>query len=112
MRETELNSERTKSIPKNWKLAKILKLLKELKPELERKFNVSKIGVFGSFVRNEQHSNSDVDLLVEFTEPIGLKIIDLKEFLEEKLGRRIDLISSEGMSPYIKPYIEKEIVYV
>lgn len=52
-----------------------------------------------------------MDILVEFSEPIGLKFFDLIEFLEQKLGRKVDLVSVDAISPYIKPYVEREVVF-
>jgi len=99
-------------IPEDWEVVKYIKVLKKLKPILEREFKVSKIGLFGSVVRNEQSQDSDIDIIVEFSEPIGLKFVELAEFLEKNLGRKVDLVSSKGISPYIKPYIEKEVIYI
>ena len=100
------------SIPEDWEVVKYIKVLKKLKPILKREFKVSRIGIFGSVVRNEQSGSSDIDIIVEFSEPIGLRFIELAELLEKKLGRKVDLVSSKGISPYIKPYIEKEVIYV
>ena len=77
-------------------------------------FGVKKIGLFGSFVRGEQDGESDVDLLVEFEQ--GQKTFDnfiqLSFLLEEALKRRVDLVTVESLSPYIRPYIIKEVEYV
>lgn len=77
-------------------------------------FGVSRLGLFGSVVREEEDSASDIDLLVEFTE--GQKnydnYIDLCFFLEDKLGKRIDLLTAEGVSPLILKKISKEVEYV
>ncbi len=89
----------------------VIKILKELEPILTREYKVARIGVFGSIVRGEQTGKSDVDILVEFSEPIGLKFFDLAEFLERKLGRKVDLVSVSALSPYIKPYVEREVVF-
>lgn len=74
---------------------------------------VRRIGVFGSFVRGEQHPDSDIDLLVEFAS--GKKTFDtfmeLSFFLEEVLQRRIELVTIESLSPYLGPYILKEVEY-
>ena len=76
-------------------------------------FGVKRIGIFGSFAKRKQKKDSDVDVLVEFEE--GKKtyrnFIKLVYFLEELLGRRVELITPEGLSPYIKPHILKEIEY-
>jgi hypothetical protein len=76
-------------------------------------FGVKKIGLFGSFVRREQDIESDVDLLVEFEE--GQKTFDnfiqLLFILEDVLKRRVELVTVESLSPYIRPYIIKEVEY-
>jgi len=75
---------------------------------------VKRLGLFGSFVRGEQHVTSDVDLLAEF-EP-GQKSSDhfmqLSFLLEALLGRAVELVTPEALSPHIGPYILKEIEYV
>lgn len=99
-------------ISENREIYRFINILRELKPILEKEFKVSKIGIFGSFIRNEQSKKSDIDILVEFSEPIGLRFFDLIELLEKKLGKKVDLVSKESISPYISPYIEKEVVFV
>lgn len=75
---------------------------------------VKRLGLFGSFVREQQTSQSDVDLLVEFEQ--GQKTFDhfmqLAFLLEEILQRRVELVTSESLSPYIGPHILKEVEYV
>ena len=79
-----------------------------------RNFGVRKLGLFGSFVRNSQRSSSDVDLLIEFEK--GKKSFDnfiqLNFYLEELLNRRVEIVTTESLSPYIGPYVLKEVVYV
>lgn len=79
-----------------------------------RKFGVSRIGLFGSFVRGEQGPDSDIDLLVEFRP--GKKTFDnfmaLSFFLDGLFGRKVELVTPESLSPYIGPYILKEVEYV
>lgn len=71
------------------------------------------IGFFGSYVRGEQKRSSDLDVLVEFSEPIGLfKFIELEDFLTEKLGVKVDLVMRDSLKPRIKESILKEAVYV
>jgi predicted nucleotidyltransferase len=92
---------------------KILKMLKELKPELKAKFKVKEIGLFGSFVREEQSQTSDIDILVEFETPIGLfKFLELEEYLEAQLGRKVDLVSKKALKPRIGRYILQEVLMV
>jgi len=90
----------------------IKKILTELKPELEKNFHVSSIGIFGSVVRNESSSESDVDIVVDFDQPIGISFIDLANLLEEKIETHVDLVSKKGIRPQYLSSIEKEIVYV
>jgi hypothetical protein len=79
-----------------------------------RSFGLKRIGLFGSFVRGEQQSASDIDFLVEF-EP-GRKTFDnfmaLSFFLEELLGRKVEIVTRESLSPYIGPHILAEVEYV
>jgi predicted nucleotidyltransferase len=93
-------------------LATIKQIIKELKPELEKKFHVSSIGVFGSVARNDYSESSDVDIIVDFSQPIGIEFIDLAELLEEKFHEQVDLVSKKGIKPQYFSSIENDIVYV
>jgi hypothetical protein len=77
-------------------------------------FGTSRLGLFGSFVRNEQNDTSDVDIVVEFLP--GRKtydnFINLVYFLENLFGRKVELLTPESISPYLRHYIEREIEYV
>jgi len=75
----------------------IEKKLKELKPLLFKKFYVDKIGYFGSYSRNEQQEDSDVDILVSFRKPIGWEFFDLQELLEKELELKVDLLSEKAL---------------
>ena len=86
--------------------------LKRIKPTLAEKFSVKEIGIFGSFVRGEEVEDSDVDILVEFSEPIGWEFFDLKELLVEILGREVDLVTVGGLRPQLKDRILQEVVYI
>jgi predicted nucleotidyltransferase len=90
----------------------IRQTLKKFKPILKDRFKVKEIGIFGSYVRGEESEESDIDILVEFSEPIGWEFIDVKEFLEEILGREVDLVTVKALKPQIKESIMKEVVYV
>ncbi len=91
----------------------ILRVLKELKPEINAKYKVKEIGIFGSFVREEQSETSDIDILVEFEAPIGLfKFLELEEYLESRLGRKVDLVSKKELKPRIGRYILKEVLMI
>lgn len=95
------------------KIEEIKNKLSQHKTEVEQKFNVSELGVFGSYVRDEQNKESDVDILVDFKEPIGLfKFMDLEEFLHKLLGKRIDLVSKKALKPRIGAHVLKEVVFI
>jgi predicted nucleotidyltransferase len=83
-----------------------------LKPELQKKFHVKSIGIFGSAVRSDFRPESDVDLIVDFNQPIGISFIDLAYFLEQKINSKVDLVSKNGIKPQYLKAIEEDIVYV
>jgi len=91
----------------------IEKTLREHKAELASRFHVSKIGIFGSYVRNEPRKTSDLDLIVEFSEPIGMfEFMDLEGYIEDLVGMKIDLVSAKGLKPYIGKNILSEVIYL
>ena len=85
--------------------------LKRHKPFLRETFKVRDIGIFGSYSRGEESEESDVDILVTFYEPIGWEFIDLQEFLEEILGKRVDLVTAGALKPQLKDKILREVIY-
>jgi predicted nucleotidyltransferase len=94
-------------------LESIKNLLVKLKPELMEKYSISSIGLFGSIVREDfSPSKSDIDIIVDFSKPIGIQFIDLADYLEEKIHRKVDLVSKNGMKPRYYQAIESDIVYV
>lgn len=92
----------------------IKRVLREHRGEIRRRFKVKEIGVFGSYVRGEQRKKgSDIDILVEFEEPVGLfKFMDLEEYLSNLLGCKVDLVSKKALKPKIGKRILKEVVYI
>ena len=93
-------------------LNKIQKNLKDLEPILKQEFKVRKIGVFGSYARNEHDKSSDLDILVEFSEPISLfTFIQLENYLKKQLKTKIDLVMKDALKPRIKDRIIKGTVY-
>jgi predicted nucleotidyltransferase len=88
-------------------------LLLDQSDEKLKKFGVKRCGLFGSFLRDRQNLQSDIDLLVEFE--MGKKTYDnyihLAFFLEELFGRSVDLVTPESLSPYIGPHILREVEY-
>ena len=89
----------------------LLEALRRLMPELEERYNVKTIGLFGSALRGERRSESDIDVLVEFRTPIGFfKFLELEEFLSERLGGKVDLVSKKALKPEIGRIILAETV--
>ncbi len=87
--------------------------LAQNKEELEQKFGVAAMGVFGSYTRNEQHSGSDVDILVDFKKPISLlRFIELERHISDLLGIKVDLVTRKALKPFIGRHILKELVEI
>ncbi len=90
-----------------------LQVLRENEKEIKKRFGVAKIGIFGSTARGEANRDSDIDILVEFEE--GKKtfdnFMDLAFFLEGIFGRKVDLLTPLGLHPYLRPYVEREVVW-
>jgi predicted nucleotidyltransferase len=86
--------------------------LQEIKPVLADKFHVSRIGYFGSYVSGQQNNESDLDLLVEFSEPVGWSFFTLERFLEQSLGLPVDLVTMSALKERIKESILNQVVYV
>lgn len=82
------------------------------KQRLQNKYGLSRIGIFGSYARNQQTEESDLDILVEFNRPIGIAFIDLADELEQILNVRVDLVSKKGLKNRYLKSIEKELEYV
>jgi len=91
----------------------ILASLKKLKGEVSREYFVKTIGVFGSVARDEQTVTSDIDLLVEFSKPVGfVTFMRLENFLSERLGNQVDLVTSDSLKPVIRQDVLAEVIYV
>jgi predicted nucleotidyltransferase len=90
----------------------ILKTLTKDKPELQQRFKVSKMALFGSYARGDNKADSDVDILVEVDPSIGLDFVTLAEKIEQMLGVSVDLVSSRAVSSKAMKYIEPELIYV
>ncbi|MFZ5864636.1 MAG: nucleotidyltransferase family protein [Thermodesulfobacteriota bacterium] len=88
----------------------LLEILKALKPELETRFKVKSIGIFGSFVRGEQHQTSDVDVLVEFEEGADLfDLTGLALFLEEAFQRKVDVVPRGALRKELQATVLHEV---
>lgn len=93
--------------------AEILKLLSDNNNQL-RSYGVMKVGLFGSFISDNQNEDSDVDLLVEFDpkRKIFKNFMNISKFTEELFGRNVEIVTPQSLSPYIAPSVHKEIEYV
>ncbi|MDD1729162.1 MAG: nucleotidyltransferase family protein [Methanospirillum sp.] len=82
-------------------------------PLIQRTYGVKRIGIFGSFARGEEKPESDVDILVEFNpgEATFDNFMQLAYFLENIFSRHVDLLTCDGVSKYLRPYIEKEVIW-
>lgn len=83
-----------------------------MKPELIKKFSINSIGLFGSIVRNDDNLSNDVDIIVDFKHSIGIEFIDLADFIESKLNKKVDLVSKNGIKAKYFHQIQPEILYV
>lgn len=86
--------------------------LRALKPFLKKQFFVNKIGYFGSFATGNQNEDSDIDILVEFNQPLGWEFFDLEDLLEKELNCKVDLVSIKALKPQLKESILFEVKYV
>lgn len=94
-------------------LVEIKKILTKHKAEVQEKYKVSELGIFGSFVRGEQRKRSDIDILVEFGElPDVFLLIDLEDYLRKILKKKVDLVRKGAIRPELKGIISREAVYI
>ena len=94
-------------------IEEIKTILRDHKAEVIQKYNVSELGIFGSFVRGEQKRRSDIDILVDFYEiPDLFKFIELERYLQKLLRKKVDLVDKQGIKPQLKDIILKEVIYL
>ena len=95
------------------RLDEMLSFLSSNRQELEERFGISSLALFGSVARDEAGPDSDVDVLVEFRETPGLsQYMGLKFWLEDHLGRRVDLVMDKALKPWARPLVEAEAIRV
>ena len=87
-------------------------ILRNPKPMLSEKYEVERIGYFGSYARGEQTKDSDIDILVEFRRPLGWVFFDLQELLEQKLQQKVDLVSIKALKEQLRDEILRQTRYV
>lgn len=90
-----------------------LRLLRKQRQELVDRYHIASLSLFGSVARNEARPDSDVDLLVEFDQPVGLfQFIELQQRLETVLGCKVDLGTPRSLKPRIKEHVLQEAIRV
>ena len=87
-------------------------VLRSLRPLLVERFHVSRLGYFGSFATGQQRPSSDVDVLVEFSQPLGWEFFELEELLENALQCPVDLVTTDGLKTQLRDKILQEVRYV
>ncbi len=94
-------------------LEEIKQLLIQNKQSVQEKYKISELGIFGSYVRGEQRQDSDLDVLIDYTEaPSLFQLIDLEFYLSDRLQMKVDLVTKNGLKPRIKERILSEVIYV
>lgn len=92
--------------------SEIIEKLSRKKSDLLLRYPISELGMFGSYARNDFNENSDIDILVDFNGPIGIKFLDLAHELEDILQNKVDLVSRKGIKPKYLSVIEKNLIHV
>jgi uncharacterized protein len=93
-------------------LLQIRAKIKSIQPSLLQRYPIKRLAIFGSTVRNEQTPNSDIDIMVEFSKPVGFQFFELAEELENHLQCHVDLVSRNGIKPAYYAEIVNELVDV
>jgi hypothetical protein len=95
------------------KQKQVIDILRQKQIELSERYHVASLTLFGSVARDEARLDSDVDILVEFSEPVGLFLfIELKQYLEEILGCEVDLGTPRSLKSYLKDRIMEDAIHV
>lgn len=90
-----------------------LDLLTQHKPELQRRFAVARLALFGSQARDAAGPDSDVDILVAFDGPANsARYFGLQFYLEDLLGRRVDLVTEQSLRPQLRASVERDVIHV
>ena len=96
-------------------LTEIKQIVSQQKPFLTKHYGVSNIGIFGSYVRNEETSRSDIDILVDLKKPVHIdliKFIEMENYLTDILGAKVDVVIRDDLKPRIGKHILKEVIMV
>ena len=90
-----------------------LRMLREHKPVLQQRFGVTKLALFGSLARDTARDDSDVDVLVAFDGPATPdRYFGVQFYLEDLLGRSVDLVTERALRPQLRPYVERDAITI
>jgi uncharacterized protein len=91
----------------------VLRILEDQKPSLLAAYQLTKLGIFGSYARNQQTETSDLDVLVDYSQPPTLlKLIELRDELSQMLSLKVDIVTPNGLKPRIRDRILSEVIYL
>jgi len=90
----------------------VLRILEREKPELMRRYGLKRLALFGSYAREDQREDSDVDIMVEIDPSVGLGFVDLADRIEHALGIRTEVVSRRAIKPRYWEIIKEELVDV
>lgn len=94
-------------------IEEIRRVLRESKPLLRDQYRVTEVGIFGSYARGEQTETSDVDVLIDYeVAPTLFKLVELRGFLSELMGVKVDVVTKHGMKPRIRERVLSEVIFV
>lgn len=94
-------------------LEEIKAILSQHKPVVQEKYKVTELGIFGSYVRGEQNEESDVNVLIDYAQaPTLIELIELENYLSDRLGLQADVVTKRGLKPWVKERILGEAIYV
>ena len=94
-------------------LIEIQNILTEIKSQLTDEYHISQLGIFGSYARGDYNSASDIDILVEYAQkPSLFGLIELQNYLSDRLQMKVDLVTKDGLKPQIKEKILAEVIYL
>ena len=92
-------------------LQEILQILRIHQPELQKKYPIGRLGVFGSYARGEATEQSDIDIAVEITGPMGLNFVAMANEIETLLGKKTDVVPLRSIKPQYQQFVQKDLVY-
>ena len=92
-------------------LQNILQTLRSHMPELQKKYPIGRLGVFGSYARGEATETSDIDIAVEINGPMGLSFVAMADEIEDLFGKKTDVVPLRSIKPQYLQFVQKDIIY-